>query len=148
MLEPANPELAAIWSAIRTFQIEGRGLLGDMIQSGNDKINLCCLIWKATRPLPSDDAVSGASRKAAWAECRHDACGHRWVIAYLPMEIMKAANAMQRATCPMCGDTRPYAFAPPSGGSVDDRPLKAAAVDGRETGSDDNQTAPMTEGGE
>jgi len=57
-------------------------------------------------------------RKAAWALCRHESCGHRWVVVYLPMELTKAAKAMQRATCPMCGDTRPYSYAPPSDGGA------------------------------
>ncbi|NML88725.1 hypothetical protein HHL26_06545 [Sphingobium sp. TB-6] len=54
-----------------------------------------------------------ADRKAAWALCRHESCGHRWVVVYLPMDLIKAATAMKRATCPMCGDTRPFAYAPP-----------------------------------
>lgn len=59
------------------------------------------------------------SRKAAWALCRHESCGHRWVVVYLPMDLMRAATAMKRATCPMCGDTRPYAYAPPADGGED-----------------------------
>lgn len=31
------------------------------------------------------------------------ACGHEWIAIYLPMEITKAARAMQAAHCPMCG---------------------------------------------
>ena len=55
-------------------------------------------------------------QKAAWALCRHESCGHRWVVVYLPMDLIKAATAMKRATCPMCGDTRPLAFGPPADG--------------------------------
>lgn len=55
-----------------------------------------------------------ADRKPQWAQCRVEGCGHRWVVVFLPVEIMKAATAMKRATCPMCGDTRPYAYAPPA----------------------------------
>jgi hypothetical protein len=57
--------------------------------------------------------ASTPARKAVWALCRHESCAHRWVVAYLPMDMMKAAKAMQRATCPMCGDTRPYSCGAP-----------------------------------
>ncbi|PZU56383.1 MAG: hypothetical protein DI547_16680 [Sphingobium sp.] len=63
--------------------------------------------------------MADAGRKAVWARCRIDVCGHRWVVVDLPMEIMKAANAMKRAKCPACGDARPYAsVAPASGGAA------------------------------
>lgn len=41
------------------------------------------------------------------ALCRVAGCEHRWVIAYLPMKLTKAATLMKNATCPKCGDDRP-----------------------------------------
>lgn len=38
-----------------------------------------------------------------WVRCVN---GHRWVAVYLPMEAIKAAKAMQRATCPHCGESK------------------------------------------
>lgn len=43
------------------------------------------------------------TREALMAECW--TCGHVWPAVYLPMELTRAAIAMKRATCPMCGET-------------------------------------------
>jgi len=40
-----------------------------------------------------------------WAKCR--ACGHCWIAAYLPMEIIAACKLIGAARCPVCGDSRP-----------------------------------------
>jgi hypothetical protein len=32
-------------------------------------------------------------------------CGFVWVVVHLPMDVVKAATAMSRATCPRCGET-------------------------------------------
>ena len=37
------------------------------------------------------------------AECFD--CGHRWIIAYLPMELGKFAQLCEGAACPKCGAT-------------------------------------------
>ena len=39
------------------------------------------------------------------ARCR--ACDHVWIVAYLPMQIEKAARLMQLAACPKCADKKP-----------------------------------------
>lgn len=41
MSEERAERLQAMWDVIRLFQLEDRGLLGDLILKGNDKINLC-----------------------------------------------------------------------------------------------------------
>lgn len=41
------------------------------------------------------------------AKCRKPECAHVWAIAYLPMPVMDVATCGKRATCPMCGDTKP-----------------------------------------
>lgn len=41
------------------------------------------------------------------AQCSDGACKHRWIVAYLPMELIKAAELMKRAACPKCAHERP-----------------------------------------
>lgn len=59
------------------------------------------------------------------------ACGHAWIVHWLPMEITRAAQAMKRATCPCCGETKRIMVAKQSNGeleepSADPREWKAA----------------------
>jgi len=42
-------------------------------------------------------------RRALHGRCP---CGHVWAVVYLPMKLVAAANAMRRATCPSCGNTK------------------------------------------
>lgn len=45
---------------------------------------------------------SNAQRKSPqWAFCV--ACGHAWVVAYLPMEVGRFAKLLKGACCPRCG---------------------------------------------
>ena len=30
-------------------------------------------------------------------------CGHRWIVAYLPMEVSLFCKVTKQACCPMCG---------------------------------------------
>lgn len=41
------------------------------------------------------------------ARCGDNACGHTWIVAYLPMQLDKAARLMQLAACPKCANERP-----------------------------------------
>lgn len=41
------------------------------------------------------------------ALCGDKDCGHRWIVAHLPMELTKAALLMERAACPKCAHDRP-----------------------------------------
>lgn len=50
-------------------------------------------------------------------KCGDDKCGHRWIIAYLPMDLEKCAKLMQSAACPKCANDRPYLDQ--SGGALD-----------------------------
>lgn len=45
-----------------------------------------------------------SERQPMLVQCR--GCGHVWPLVYLPMEILKAAEAMQRACCPGCAETK------------------------------------------
>jgi len=44
---------------------------------------------------------------AVMARCSDDICGHIWIVAYLPMELEKAARLMKLAACPKCANERP-----------------------------------------
>lgn len=37
-----------------------------------------------------------------WVTC--EPCKHTWIIAYLPMEMARAATLMKSARCPKCGE--------------------------------------------
>lgn len=39
-----------------------------------------------------------------WVKC--GPCEHVWVAAYLPMPMAKAARAIKRAYCPVCGELK------------------------------------------
>lgn len=41
------------------------------------------------------------------ARCGDEGCRHVWIVAYLPMQLEKAAFLMQRAACPKCANDRP-----------------------------------------
>lgn len=41
------------------------------------------------------------------AQCADESCMHRWIVAYLPMQLDKAARLMKRAACPKCAHERP-----------------------------------------
>lgn len=40
-----------------------------------------------------------------WAKCRQ--CGHCWIAAYYPADLVAVANLLKRAACPKCGDLHP-----------------------------------------
>ncbi len=42
------------------------------------------------------------------AKCGDDACGHSWIIAYLPMSLEKVAKCGKRAICPKCGNVKVF----------------------------------------
>ena len=41
------------------------------------------------------------------ARCGDDECGHVWIVAYLPMQLDKAARLMHLAACPKCANESP-----------------------------------------
>lgn len=43
------------------------------------------------------------SRSKIDARCQ--TCNHVWTVIYLPLQLDKVASALQRATCPECGET-------------------------------------------
>lgn len=45
-----------------------------------------------------------------WARCR--ACDHRWIAAYVPMNITTFAKLVKTARCPKCGADDPYCHVP------------------------------------
>lgn len=47
--------------------------------------------------------MTSRPRSAIHGRC---GCGHVWPVVYLPMPLADAAEAMRRATCPTCGNTR------------------------------------------
>lgn len=59
-------------------------------------------------------------RQPFWAQC--SACGHHWILLYLPMNARAAAGIMRRATCPYCGgDEQIYPRGPDPGRSPTDQ---------------------------
>jgi len=42
--------------------------------------------------------------KEFWVHC--GSCSHAWVAAYAPMEAVRFARCLKRATCASCGETR------------------------------------------
>lgn len=57
--------------------------------------------------------TAAGEKRGFWAKCR--ACAHCWIIAYLPMEIMAACKLLAKASCPMCGDAKPFVAAQDNG---------------------------------
>lgn len=49
----------------------------------------------------------GKEPSVVMAQCSDEACQHRWIVAYLPMPLEKAARLMKNAACPKCADERP-----------------------------------------
>lgn len=47
--------------------------------------------------------VSPAERQPVWARC--EACDHRWVAVYVPMELSRFASVLKAMRCPMCAST-------------------------------------------
>lgn len=41
-----------------------------------------------------------------WVRCR--ACAHCWIAAYLPMAAATCCRIAARATCPKCGNRKPF----------------------------------------
>jgi hypothetical protein len=41
-----------------------------------------------------------------WVKCR--ACAHCWIAAYFPAEVSQFVKIAARATCPKCGDRKPF----------------------------------------
>lgn len=62
-----------------------------------------------TGPKTLEDAMVAAAaeepKRPFWAKCRK--CSHCWPAAYAPMGAQAFCRAVKRATCPMCGDTKP-----------------------------------------
>jgi len=44
------------------------------------------------------------SRAEMWVTC--PPCKYTWIVAYLPMEMAKAARVMKAAHCPKCGEKK------------------------------------------
>jgi hypothetical protein len=44
----------------------------------------------------------------SWLRC--GACGHMWILMYLPMPMDTAARVMKAAHCPMCGQNAKKLF--------------------------------------
>lgn len=44
------------------------------------------------------------TRSEFWVTC--PVCAHTWIVAYLPMEMAKAAKVMNAAHCPKCGEKK------------------------------------------
>lgn len=44
------------------------------------------------------------TREEFWMTCKP--CRHAWIVAYLPMEMAKAARLMANAACPKCGSKK------------------------------------------
>ncbi len=59
--------------------------------------------YPSTNPLIPDDP-----RSPCHVTCSDKACNHVWVAAYYPMEAELFCRILARATCPMCGNTKPY----------------------------------------
>lgn len=54
-----------------------------------------------TGPAAGGRPKSEAGQTPFHGKCAE--CGHVWVVLHLPMDIIAAAEAMMRATCPECG---------------------------------------------
>ena len=44
------------------------------------------------------------------AKCSNAACGHIWVVAYLPLALESVATLSKCAACPKCADADPHVF--------------------------------------
>jgi hypothetical protein len=55
-------------------------------------------------------------RKPFWGKCSK--CLHCWAIAYLPMELGKAAKLMKAASCPKCGEHKGITVAKQNDGKL------------------------------
>ncbi len=53
------------------------------------------------------DSVAPKAPSVVTARCSDEACGHEWIVAYLPMQLDKAARLMMLAACPKCANERP-----------------------------------------
>jgi hypothetical protein len=47
------------------------------------------------------------TKNALHARCSDKACGHEWIVAYLPMQMDLVALLASRAACPKCANTKP-----------------------------------------
>ncbi len=56
-------------------------------------------------------------------------CGHKWVAAWLPMKILKAAEVLRTARCPLCASGKVFVASPSEdeAGDTSSSPVPAKA---------------------
>jgi hypothetical protein len=43
-----------------------------------------------------------------WVRC--GSCDHKWIVAYLPMDMTKVVRLTKRSLCPKCDDMKPNIY--------------------------------------